>query len=248
MEIITSKNNATIMLAKQLQDKKYRKLQKKCLIEGEKIIEEAIKCGIKICNVFVDCDKTFNIVEKYNLNATKVSGAVIKTLSFTSSPQGIIAVIDTNYKVLSKSTNFLILDNLQNPDNFGAIVRTAVATGFNKIFTINCVDCFNDKVVRASMGTVFKCEIIDISYNDVIALTKDNTIYYADMGGENIFKVNFPFNNVGFVIGNEGNGVSEQIKNIVKNSVSIPMKNNVESLNASIASSVILYQFIAKQN
>ena len=248
MITITSKNNELVTFVKKLQDKKYRKLRNECIIEGEKLINEAINSNIKIKSIF-SCDETklmqFND-KKYQLYL--VSESIIKTLSTNSSPQNILAVIDTKTQYKSNSNQILILDNLQNPDNFGAIIRTAVATNFNKIFVINCVDKFNEKVLRASMGTIFRCEIIETTYQYIEDLSKKYDLYYADMQGENIFNIDAFNVNVGIVIGNEGNGISNQIRKILKNKISIPMENNVESLNATVAGSIIMYQIYSKLN
>ena len=134
-----------------------------------------------------------------------------------------------------------MLDNIQNPDNMGAIIRTAVATNFNKIYLINCVDIYNEKVIRASMGTLFKVEFIDTNYQQIANLAKSNKIYYADMGGESVFNIKQFEKNLGLVIGNEGNGISKEIKDITNNKLSIPMSNGVESLNASVSAGILMY-------
>lgn len=242
MDIINSRTNKIISNLKKLSNKKYRKLQNECLIEGEKLIKEAINSGVNVKQLIVEQNKTFNI----NCNALTcvVSNSVMKYLSDSVTSQGIIAVIDTNYQYKSNSSRFLVLDNLQNPDNFGAIIRTAVATNFNKIYAINCVDRFNSKVLRSCMGTLFRCEIIESNYQQIKELSNNNDIYYADMNGENVFSIKNFSNNIGLVIGNEGNGISEEIKNITTKTLSIPMLNNVESLNASVSAGILMYELI----
>ena len=244
MDIINSRTNKIVSNLKKLSNKKYRKQNNECLIEGEKLIVEAINSKIKIKAVIIEEGKKFNF--KFNGLIYYVSSSVMKYLSDTITPQGIMAVIDTNYQYNSNSSKFLVLDNLQNPDNFGAIIRTAVATGFNKIYAINCVDAFNSKVLRSCMGTIFRCEIIESNYQQIKELSKNNNIYYADMRGENIFNVNSFSNNLGLVIGNEGRGISEEIKQITSKTLSIPMLNNVESLNASVSAGILMYELINK--
>lgn len=246
MEIITSKQNKNILLAKKLQNKKYRKEFNLCCLEGEKLIKEALSANLNFKMVFVLKDKEFDILNSLNCEIFSIDRQLLKLISCNVSPQGIIAIVDTRYQIIAKNKRFLVLDGIQNPDNLGAIVRTAVATGFNTIYTINCVDLFNEKVLRASMGNVFKVNFIDINYQQLVELNKLNDIYFADMHGGDIFKIASFKENVGIVIGNEGNGVSDNVKEIVKNSLSIPMLNNVESLNASVSAGVIMYSVFSK--
>ena len=245
---ITSKNNKIIIDSKKLYNKKYRKLNRECIIEGEKLLNEAILSNIKVKKIFSTDEK---LLLKYKNNCSQlflISNDILKDLSVNVSPQNIIAVIDTESHFKSNTECILILDNLQNPDNLGALIRTAVATNFNKVYAINCVDVYNEKVIRASMGTVFRCEIIETEYQQIKELSKIYSLFYADMGGENVFTISNFSNKVGFVVGNEGNGVSENIKSIISNKISLPMENNVESLNATVAGSVIMYQIYSKLN
>ena len=141
----------------------------------------------------------------------------------------------------------MILDNIQNPDNFGAIMRTALATNFKQIFVINSVDEYNSKVLRASMGNQFKLNIVHINYEDVKNLFLSADLFVMSMEGENLFKIKYISKNTGFVIGNEGNGVSLQMRKKIKNTLSIPMENGIESLNASVSASIVMYHIYSKQ-
>ena len=125
-------------------------------------------------------------------------------------------------------------------------MRTAAACNFKQIYTINCVDVYSPKVLRASMGNQFKLSITSIEYNEIEKLFSNAKIYAMDMNGRNIFEIDKFEQNVGFVIGNEGNGISNEIKSKIKNHLSIPMKNNVESLNASISASIVMYYIFSK--
>lgn len=246
MEIITSKQNNKITNAKKLLDKKHRAKTNLFLVETKKVIQEAINSGLKPVTLFLQEDKQ-DIFDCFN-EVCFVKQNVLKEISSTVTTDGYIAVFEQ--KTQTKKYNggrFLILDNLQNPDNFGAIMRTALACDFKQIFCINCVDSYNPKTIRSSMGNQFKLDIVNIDYNDVKGLFKNAQIFIADMQGENIFlKTDFK-KNVGFVIGNEGNGISEQIKNIVANKISIPMENNTESLNATVSASVVMYHIYSQK-
>ena len=259
MEIITSKANAKIVETKKLLEKKYRDKTGLFLIETKKVIFEAMGSGLKLKRLFVlqekndfddeilneFCQKGFD-VEKVEI--VNVSKSVFNEISCLVSSDGYIAVFEKMVQQKSyENGNFLILDNLQNPDNMGAIMRTALASNFKQIYTINCVDEYSSKVIRASMGNQFKLKITHIEYDDISNLFLGAKLYTASMEGENIFdRKNFD-NSIGVVIGNEGNGVSDKLKKQISNTISIPMKNGVESLNASVSASIIMYYISQNQ-
>lgn len=245
MEIISSKSNNKIATAKKLLDKKHRAKANLFLVETKKVIQEAINSGLNPVTLFIQADKpdVFNCFDQVYF----VKDTVLKELSSTVTTDGYIAVFEQKKQLKEyNGGKFLILDNLQNPDNFGAIMRTALACDFTQIFCINCVDYYNPKTIRASMGNQFRLNIVNIDYNDINALFKNADIYMADMHGKNLFTLQNFSKNTGFVIGNEGNGISQQIKQLTTKTISIPMQNNVESLNASISASVIMYYVFAQ--
>ena len=255
MEVITSKSNSKILQAKKLQDKKYRDKTGLFLVETKKVVLEALLAGQQLQNIFLT-QKLYNDFEfacKENRISISindiviVSDSIIKELSTVVTPDGIVAVFKKQQtKKEYLGGNFLVLDSLQNPDNMGAIFRTALACNFKQVFVINCVDEYNPKVIRASMGNQFKLNIVQINYSDIELMFKTASLYALDMQGKNLFKQNDFANNVGFVVGNEGNGLSKQIKSLVKNYIAIPMQNGVESLNASISASVVMYYIYSK--
>ena len=248
MEIITSKSNQKIIDAKKLLDKKGREKSGLFLVETEKVIKEAFNCGLKPKCFFVLDAKKIGFDNFNDVPVFRLSDSVFKELSTLVSPDGLIAEFylqKENPKYVGGK--FLILDGVQNPDNYGAILRTALACDFKQIYTINCVDKYNPKVIRASMGNQFKLSIMDITTGEIKSLFNNASIYTASMEGKNIFDIDKFETNVGFVVGNEGNGVSKEVKEIINNTISIPMKNGVESLNASVSASVIMYYIFSKQ-
>ena len=255
MEVITSKSNSKIVETKKLQDKKYRDKLGLFLVETKKVVLEALLAGLQLHSIFITekqyedfssiCKK--NKIDISKINVILVTENVIKELSTVVSPDGIVAVFKKQQtKKEYLGGNFLVLDGLQNPDNMGAIFRTALACDFKQIFVINCVDEYNPKVVRASMGNQFKLNIMHIDYGDIKTMFANASLFALDMQGENLFKQNSFAKNAGFVVGNEGNGLSNQIKTLVKNYIAIPMQNGVESLNASISASVVMYYIFSK--
>ena len=248
MEIITSKSNSKIVEAKKLLDKKYRDKTRLFLIETKKVIFEAINAGLVPQKVFVLEGKE-NIFDINSNNVFVLSKSVFNEISSVVSSDGYIAVFEkpANQKKYD-SGNFLVLDNIQNPDNMGAIMRTALATDFKQIFVIDSVDEFSPKVIRASMGNQFKLQITHIAYDDVPKLFKNANLFTASMEGKPVFDIKSFSKNVGLVIGNEGRGVSEILKKMVANTISIPMQNGVESLNASVSASILMCYISQNQN
>ena len=245
MEIITSKSNAKVMNAKKLKDKKFREEFGLFLVETKKVIAEVINCGLK-CKMLFVLDGKNNIFDN-SIETYILSQSVFNELSSLVSPDGYIAVFEKKPKQKKyDGGKFLVLDCLQNPDNMGAILRTATASGFKQIYTINSVDEYNEKVIRSSMGNQFKLDIIKINYSDISALFKSAKLYALDMKGENLFDIESFEKNVGFVVGNEGNGLSNEVKSLITNFVAIPMQNNVESLNASISAGLVMYYVFSK--
>ena len=137
----------------------------------------------------------------------------------------------------------LILDNIQDPGNMGTLLRTSAATNFKSVLLINCVDIYNDKVLRSTMGGIFRVNCIQIKAEELQQLKENNyCIFKADMKGENIFNYSKPVKPFALVIGNEANGVSQQVSNFCTHTLSIPMQNGVESLNAGVSGSILMYE------
>lgn len=241
MEIITSVKNKAVVDALNLKKDKNEYV----FLEGEKQLIEAINNNSQIETVFVLSDKYEEIATKYkNLkNIIAVSNNVIEKLTSTKTPQGLIAILKyESLKLRKPNGKFLVLDNIQDPGNLGTIIRSAVGADFLDIYAINSVNFRNDKVIRSTMGNIFKVNIFETNACDFIKNFKtwNLPLYSADFGGENIFEFK-PEDGFGVVIGNEGNGVSKEISNICTRKVTIPMKNNLESLNAGVSSAIIMY-------
>ena len=241
--VIDSKSNKIIAYAKKIQSKKYSQEFGECFLETEKIILERIADikTILICDKFAS---KFSFVKNFTGNIYYISESICEYLSESSNPSAIFAFIKIPQKQVDKG-NFLVLDNIQDPNNIGAIIRSARAFGFNNIFAVNCAYPFCYKSIRSSMGYVFDVNYKSFAKDEFISFAKENNlkIICADMNGENIQNYNKGQTKsaVGICIGNEGHGISEEIKNLCFKTVSIPMQNNVESLNASVSASIIMF-------
>ena len=242
--IYTSVNNPKIKLISSLKDKKGRKEQSAYLVEGVKMVKEAI-----ICRADVKCVVGIESVLKENgligdERAICVDEKVFKRVCDSVTPQGIAAVIGIpeNAKT-SPQGNCIILDGIQDPGNMGTIVRTAAAAGIKDIYTLTCTDPYSPKAVRWSMCGIYFVDIHQIDYADIGGLFKNHKILVADMRGENVFSFKND-GNFALVIGNEANGVSDFMKNVANARISIPMSENIESLNAGVSCAIALYQLI----
>lgn len=247
MDIITSLDNQTVKLARSLNDKKYRRHYGEFLVEGKKLVTEAIGKGLEITNLFVDSTKAGeyeDIITSCEAPVLFCAPNVFKSLTETVTNQGIIAECVLPAAKLYKhypSNKILVLDNISDPGNMGTIIRSAMATGFTSIFTIDCVDPYSPKVVRASSGGIFSANIYPFTTDEVIDLATKNNIklLIADMHGDNIYD-NLQQFNYAVVIGNEGHGVSQTLKD-AGTLIRLPMLAGTESLNAGVSASVIMY-------
>lgn len=241
--VITSRNNELIKSVRALKQKKGRDEQNAFLVEGEKLVDEAIKAGWQIANIFATEKKA----EKYaSKSPVLVSESVLSSLSDEVTPQGVVAVVKIPKSgAITPLTHCLLLDRVQDPGNVGAILRIAVACGIKQILSIDCADVYSPKVVRSSMSGIFKVNVTKISEQNAITLLRENGIplLVADMLGDNLFEFNPP---KGFClcVGNEGNGISQNLKEFATHKISIPMKGELESLNVAVATGVALYTLL----
>lgn len=244
MREITSCCNEKIKNAIKLGQKKFREETGLVLIEGYKIFLEAVKTKQSIVEIFVT-KKEFEKVDLKGFEqfVTIVGENVSEKLSFNKTSQNFFAVVKKP-KVETCGGNFLILDNIQDPQNLGAIIRTSVACDIKKIYLLDCVDEFNDKVVRASMGNVFKVSCESVNLADLTKICGDYEIFCADMNGQNLFELKEKPKKFGLILGNEGNGVSLEVKKFSTKIVSIPMKNQVESLNVAVSMAIVAYNLL----
>lgn len=252
-EIITSLDNSMVKEARSLNDKKHRKFHGKFLVDGEKLVYEVVCGACEIDKIFVDSTRLADfgyILERFDGKVVPVTPKVFASISENVTPQGIIAEVfmrETGEFAPEKDEPILVLDRIQDPGNLGTIIRTASATGFGTIVLIDTVDPYSPKVVRSSSGGVFYTDIYRMTENEIIDYTKKKGVdlLIADMGGVNVFKNELPVKNFALVIGNEGQGVSKNFKEQGR-AISLPMKSQMESLNAGISASVLMYVLMGK--
>ena len=242
MKEITSVNNNYIKDLIKLKQKKYRDINKLFIVEGYNIIKEAKDYLNTI--LISDKKKISEIKDNYkNIDIILVTDEIINKLSSTQTPQGIIGIC--KYKEVSNiKGNVVMLDGLQDPGNIGTLIRSAMAFGFNDIYFIDCPDIYSEKVVRSSMGGVFKINAHTITREELINRKKEicDILVSTILNGEDLTKICLPKLRVGVIIGNEGNGVSEQLILASDKAVTLPMSGEVESLNAGVAGSILMFE------
>ena len=238
--MITSKQNSLIKEIRSLSDKKNRDALGVYVVEGVKPVQEAINLGLSIREVVV-AEKMASMVENCPYNVVVVSDDVFKYISEEITPQGALAVV---YRPLGDLKapigSALLLDGVADPTNVGAIIRTAVASGYTDIYmTEQCADAYSQKAVRCSMSGVFRANVMRASIDKILQVI-NLPICVADMNGTNVFELKND-SDVCLVIGNEGHGVSKQVREKASITVSIPMQNDMESLNASVSAGILMY-------
>lgn len=248
--IITSKDNEIIKNIKKLKEKKYR--LDSYIVEGIKMVKEAINENQEIALIAIREDFKIDFDIK-NIKTVTISNKVFNDISDVKTPQGILAVIkkNQNNQIETNSDYILALDSLQDPGNMGTIIRTADSANINQII-INktTVDPYSPKVIRSTMGAIYRTNIIEVE--DLKATLKEMKlkgfqIITTDLKAtQSIYDINYN-NKTVVVIGNEANGVSQEILQTADKKVIIPMLGKTESLNASIAASIMIYEYVRQK-
>ena len=260
MQRITSKDNSLVKHIKRLKEKKYRDEYGEYAVEGLKLIKEAVQENADIKHIVVcdGCDNSEMIeshlkYEMARLDFIYVPQNIFKLLSDVENPQGVLAVISKPNKESDINLNediILALDDIQDPGNLGTILRTADSVGLKQILVSKgTADAYNPKVVRSTMGAIFRvnvieCENLKESLKNL--QKKDYKVMTTSLKSKKtIYEVNYKKKII--VIGNEANGVSKEILNIADEKVIIPMLGKTESLNASVATGAILYEYVRQK-
>ncbi len=255
---ISSKANEKIKLAKKLSDKKYRTLYGCFIIEGHKLVEEFLLADGTVKQLFVAedvFDKYAKLIEQCKCTETYIIPRDLYFhISNEQSPQGIMAVCDIpKTNSVLKDGNALLLEAVRDAGNLGTVIRTAVALGIKTlVLSDDCADLYNPKTLRAAMGALFNANIVITSDMPefIKKLVLDGRRVYASVLNESAVEINdvsFRFDDC-IVVGNEGNGISKETVDECSGSVIIPMMPCSESLNASVAASILMWELIRGEN
>ena len=245
---ITSSSNELIKMAKALHSSKRRKEFGMHLAEGEKTIQEAVSSGFVIEYLFCEDSYDYKRYDALARNISIIPRDLMLKISDSDTPQNVCAVIKTPYPlVINESMNgpFLVLDCVQDPGNVGTMIRTADAFGINNILIgKGTADPYSPKTLRSAMGSTYHVSLAFGNCVDEAKKLKKGgyTLICGHLKGEETFPSISDMNKAAIIVGNEGNGVSTELASLCY-LYRIPMKGKTESLNASIATAILLYEF-----
>ena len=256
--MITAKDNEKVKYTKSLLKTKNRTKESKFIIEGYRILTLAIECSADIEYVFINEDfenkeehiKFLETLKEKNMKIYKTTNKIFDDLVDTETTQGILGVVKFKQKNIEESLDadsrfVLILDRIQDPGNMGTIIRTADAAGIDAIIALKgCVDIYNPKVIRSTMGSIFDMNVIHATQDEALRLLKlkDFDIVSSYLDTNNFYNsVEYNYKTA-LVIGNEANGINEELVSKSDVLVKIPIYGKAESLNAAISSAILMYE------
>lgn len=259
MQHITSKDNNLIKETKKLKEKKYRSEKGLFIIEGFRFIEEALKSTFHIETIFISENSLSKFSDyglenclKEDIKVISLPEGVFKSISSTDSPQGILAIVRIKSdEIFNSANNYVLVDKVQDPGNLGTIIRTAHAAGYSGIIlTKGTVDLYNEKTLRSTMGSIFNIPIIedkDLSFTKELRNNGYKLVCSSLDTNYNFYDIDFTQKLI-ISVGNEGNGISEELYNISDIKVKIPMPGGAESLNVAVAASIMIYEGVRQKN
>lgn len=241
--VINSLENDKVKELVKLQMKKYRDATDCFVVEGRHLVEEALKAGL-VLSIYT--------VEGYDYaGSIQVSREVMKKVSTMESLPDVIALCKKKKKNGIMGDKVLILDSLQDPGNLGTIIRSSLAFNIDTIIlSLNCVDLYNPKVLRATQGMFCHINIISMDTTSAVEYLKNNSykVYgtSVDGGVDAATLTSFEKEKFALIMGNEGSGLSAEILNLCDKKLYIKMNDKVESLNVGVACSILLYEMMRK--
>jgi len=254
--MITSSQNPKLKLVRALLGRpKERRETEAFVVEGVRLVEEAVKANWQFQFVlFSDglSERGKELVKTLSTNQIEVeetSGDLLQNLSETETPQGILAVLQLSNLPIPDSPNFVLIpDQIRDPGNLGTLLRTAAAAGAQAaLLPPETTDAFAPKVLRAGMGAHFRLPIHSITWDEIREYIKDLQIYLADMNGRSCWETDL-HQPLALIIGSEAEGASEEARKLTAQKIAIPMPGNIESLNAGVAGSVLMFEVLRQSS
>ena len=241
--IILSRQNPLVKELASLKEKKGRRRTGTFLVEGHKMVREAVTSGMDVVRLILREDYAG---ETYGLPAVRLGRDAFAAVCDEKTPQGIAAEVAIPLRsVQPPQGRCLLLDGLQDPANVGAIIRTAVAAGYEDVYLAGCADPFSPKSVRASMSGVFFARIMQGTQEEILSAIAGMSVIAADMGGEDVFSYVAP-EMFCLAVGSEGSGLSALVRSRADVTVRIPMDARTESLNAAVSAGILMYALRTK--
>lgn len=254
--MISSIQNPKIKRIRLLQSQaKSRKKHKAFVIEGIRLLEEAIKAHQKpelvlfTSNLDNRGQHLLEVLKQGGVPCEKVSPDVLKSASDTETPQGILAVLPSQPLPLPANVDFLIIvDEIRDPGNLGTLLRTSLATGTQAmLLSPGTVDPTSPKVIRAGMGAHFRIPVLSCSWEEIRIATDGLTVFAADMTKGSRYWDTDLTKPLGLLIGGEAHGPGENARNLADTLIHIPMMDDTESLNAAVAGAVLMYEVLRQR-
>lgn len=251
MRTIASTSNAEYKRIRSLKTKAARKELGLMLVEGERAVADLPDgCAIRTLVIAeAQVEKFAPLAESKGVkDVAVVPDKLFDSLSDTVTPSGVLAVVVTPPPSRITAADCVVLDGISDPGNFGTIVRTCAACGIEQILAVNCTDWTSPKVVRASMGCVFRTRIVEADHDGADTALAMHDVYALDMSGDDLFAFVRPEDKpFALVVGSEAHGVDAFFRARADKTLSLPMQGGVESLNAAIAASVALYNLVYRR-
>jgi len=253
--MITSSQNPKIKLVRALSGRsKERREAGAFVVEGVRLVEEAVISNWGFQFALYDdslSERGKSLIESLKsrgIETEEVSSNIMKSLSETETPQGILAVLKLDQLTIPKLLDFVLIpDLIREPGNLGTLLRSAAAAGVQAVFLPpEIADAFAPKVVRAGMGAHFRLPIHTMSWDEIEQHTEDLQIYLADMDGQSCWETDLK-KPLALIIGGEAEGASEQARKLANTKISIPMMGKMESLNAGVAGSVLMFEVMRQR-
>jgi RNA methyltransferase, TrmH family len=248
--MITSLTNDKVKLIRSLADRKHRVKKGCCVIEGARLIDDAL--AVNLTPDWIFCaerlpsrsQETLSRLKKRGVEIITVSDAVLKACSETATPQGLIAVLPFPRLPIPLTPKLiLIADSLRDPGNLGTLLRSAAASDVDVVLlSPETVDAYNPKVVRSAMGAHFHVPILEAAWAVIADRVRGINVYLAAVDGELTYTAIDWTQPSALIVGSEASGASKEAMQLATKRISIPLSREVESLNAAVAASIILFE------
>jgi RNA methyltransferase, TrmH family len=254
--MITSAQNPKLKLVRALLGRaKERREAGAFVVEGVRLVEEAVKASWQFQFVLFSDGlsergkELVNTLTSKQIEVEETSGDLLQNVSETETPQGILAVLELDNLPIPDSPNFILIpDQIRDPGNLGTLLRTAAASGAQTaLLPPETTDAFAPKVLRAGMGAHFQLPIHSMTWDEIHEHLKQLQIYLADMNGQSSWETDLR-QPLALIIGGESDGASEEARKLAVQKISIPMPGNIESLNAGVAGSVLMFEVVRQRS
>ena len=255
--MITSNQNPKIKLARSLMGRaKERREAGMFVVEGVRLVEEAVKGGWRLETILFDESLSergksqVSSLKSKGVEVEEISTDLMKSLSETETPQGILAILQFYELPIPNNSNFVLIpDQIRDPGNLGTLLRSAAATGVQAVLLPpETTDAFAPKVLRAGMGAHFRVPIRVMEWEEIEQMSKSANLQMllADMNGSSCWETDLR-QPLALIVGGEAEGASQQARKLTTQKISIPMVGNIESLNAGVAGSVLMFEVVRQR-